>query len=164
MWSSEMAAFIDQKPQTRTASQVRAAFLKCVPPVIAPENDLRVSHHERSITISITWHPDKTRPRENQGDTYLDCAVIGDVFFILHIQLNVAKRGIGLGDSLYKAMIDVASEIGCREIRQAPSGWTGFGETREDYLVRRGWLVDGLEVFIDLSRTGTYRASRRPGK
>ncbi len=72
--------------------------------------------------------------------------IIGDVFYLLSIQIPAEFRGAGHGERLYRLMEVVARVFGCREIRQTPSGWTVTGETRQSYLVRRGWVIDGNEV------------------
>jgi hypothetical protein len=76
--------------------------------------------------------------------------IIGDVFYLLSIYIPENRRGEGHGDHLYRICENVAAEIGCREIRQTPSGWTPSGETRRSYLHRRGWrdCIDSqCEVF-----------------
>ncbi len=72
--------------------------------------------------------------------------IIGDVFYLLSIEIPAEFRGASYGDRLYRLMENAASAFGCREIRQTPSGWTRTGETRQSYLVRRGWVPDGVEV------------------
>jgi GNAT superfamily N-acetyltransferase len=73
--------------------------------------------------------------------------VIGDVFYLLSIAIPQRRRGKGHGDSLYRILEQIAAELGCRQSRQTPSGWTPTGETRRSYLNRRGWENDGAEVF-----------------
>jgi len=73
--------------------------------------------------------------------------IIGDIFYLLDISLPEDQRGKGLGEKLYKMMEEIATEHGCKQIRQTPSGWTNSGEKRESYLLRRGWLKDGGEVY-----------------
>ena len=73
--------------------------------------------------------------------------IIGDVFYLLSIHLPNGYRGKGYGDSLYMAVERIAADVGCRQIRQTPSGNTSTGETRQSYLNRRGWSNDGIEVF-----------------
>jgi len=86
------------------------------------------------------WHP------------YWDANIIGDTFYLLSIQIPQEMRGRGEGARLYVAIEQVARDAGCREIRQTPSGWTGTGETRMSYLLRRGWERDGNEVFKSLRK------------
>jgi GNAT superfamily N-acetyltransferase len=72
------------------------------------------------------------------------------ICYLLDIKLQEKHRGQGYGDALYKILEEVARELGCSQIRQTPSGWTRTGETRKDYLMRRGWLNGGIEVFKEL--------------
>jgi hypothetical protein len=65
--------------------------------------------------------------------------VIRDVFYLLSIHIPYSRRGEGHGDHLYRICENIAVEIGCREIRQTPSGWLLNGKTRRSYLHRRGW-------------------------
>lgn len=77
--------------------------------------------------------------------------IIGDVFYLLTISIPQRRRGKGHGATLYKVLEQIAAELGCREIRQTPSGWAPTGEDRRSYLNRRGWENDGAEVFKRLS-------------
>lgn len=84
---------------------------------------------------------------------YWTANVIDDVFYLLSIFLPHAMRGKGLGNQLYEIITDIAHELGCREIRQTPSGTTTTGESRLRYLIRRDWWPDGgQEVMKKLSR------------
>ncbi len=82
-----------------------------------------------------------------QDATYWDANVIGSKFYLLHIQIVREYRGKGHGAALYEIIERIAAELGCREVRQHPSGTTSAGETRRSYLERRGWTSDGIEVF-----------------
>ncbi len=77
----------------------------------------------------------------------------GDVFYLLSIRLSLDLRGSGLGSQLYGVIERIAAAAGCHRIQQTPSGWVRTGETRMDYLKRRGWLVcdNEVEVYKDLS-------------
>lgn len=82
--------------------------------------------------------------------THWDANIVKNVFYLLHIQIAKKFRGQGHGDALYKIIEHIADECGCCAIRQHPSGNTQTGETRRDYLLRRGWLPNGVEVYKPL--------------
>lgn len=83
-------------------------------------------------------------------ETYFHTNVDGDVLYLLTIQVAEHFRGRGYGDRLYDIVEDLAVDLGCREVRQTPSGWTTTKETRRSYLNRRGWIDDGAEVYKEL--------------
>jgi len=85
------------------------------------------------------------------GSTHFDVNVIGPMFFLLHIEVVKYNRGRGMGEKLYGVLTSIAAELQCSEIRQTPSGKTHTGESRMDYLLRRGWSRDGNEVFKSLA-------------
>jgi len=85
--------------------------------------------------------------RDAAGYTFWDANVIDGVFYLLSIALPPYACGRGLGSALYEILTEIAADLGCREIRQTPSGWTHNGESRLDYLLRRGWEQDGRECF-----------------
>jgi GNAT superfamily N-acetyltransferase len=76
------------------------------------------------------------------------------VFFLLSIQLDEQFRGVGNGEQLYNTLTEIAREIGCREIRQSPSGRTATKQSRVAYLRKRGWVSDGCEAFKSLIACG----------
>lgn len=88
------------------------------------------------------------RPRRPFG-TYWDANIIKDVFYLLHIQIDKKLRGKGHGAQLYEIIERIAQELKCRRIVQHPSGATINGETRRQYLNRRGWRDFGVEVYKD---------------
>lgn len=90
-----------------------------------------------------------THEMRHGDDSYAQWNInlIGDVFYVLSLSIPPRRRGKGHGDSLYRVLEQIAKEFGCREIRQTPSGWTPRGDTRRQYLNRRGWQNDGAEVF-----------------
>lgn len=67
--------------------------------------------------------------------------VQGLTLYLLHIRLRSSDRGKGLGSGLYSAIEEIAYQLGCARIEQTPSGWTPDGDTRANYLKRRGWLL-----------------------
>jgi hypothetical protein len=71
------------------------------------------------------------------------------ILYLLEIELPAFLRGKGHGAKLYDAVVEIARRLELREVRQTPSGWVHTGESREDWLLRRGWTADssGREVF-----------------
>lgn len=69
--------------------------------------------------------------------------------YLLEIELPEFLRGHGHGSSLYDRVMEIARRFEMKEVRQTPSGWTYRGESRENWLLRRGWseCEDGREVF-----------------
>ena len=63
----------------------------------------------------------------------------GKVAYLVQIELDENKKGLGLGEKMYKSIEDIARELGCNILRQHASGWTFRGEPRENYLIRRGY-------------------------
>ena len=63
----------------------------------------------------------------------------GTTHFFMQIELDENKKGLGLGEKMYKSIEDIARELGCNILRQHASGWTFRGEPRENYLIRRGY-------------------------
>lgn len=90
----------------------------------------------------------ETIPR---GSTYLDINILGDVFYLLHIEVQREDRGKGYGNRLYEMLTDIAKNLGCRRIEQTPSGRTWRGETRASYLERRGWVLENDVAYKDLN-------------
>jgi len=76
---------------------------------------------------------------------YFSANVLGDTFYLVFIQIERQHRGKGLGEKLYDAIVQLAGRFGCKEVRQTPSG--GWNEqTREAYLVKRGWEMEEDEA------------------
>lgn len=67
------------------------------------------------------------------------------VCYLVHLRLREEQRGQGHGADLYERLVRLAGELGCATIQQTPSGSTPRGESRQDYLVRRGWKVCGKQ-------------------
>lgn len=86
-------------------------------------------------------------PADNQRrGTHFDANIDGPVFYLLEIGIADELRGQGLGEHLYEIIEQIATEAGCEKISQMPSGAAVTGESREDYLFRRGWIRGGNEV------------------
>lgn len=83
------------------------------------------------------------RISEMKDSTHFDIQVIGHSCYILHIELDKQERGRGIGWSLYDAIHCFARNIGSKRIIQNPSGWTPKGETRREYLLKRGYIPSG---------------------
>ena len=89
------------------------------------------------------------------GTTHFDIQLIGDICYILWVELEKDKRGRGYGWKLYETIHHFARDLKLAKVRQTPSG--GFiidgkiKETRRDYLLKRGYVPCGeLEVEIAL--------------
>lgn len=87
---------------------------------------------------------------DHRTDLYIDLNICGKICYLLSIEIPPVLRGQGYGHQLYAAMERLATAAGCTEIRQTPSGRTHKGGTRREYLNRRGWIDDGLEVMKTL--------------
>jgi len=83
------------------------------------------------------------RPVPRQLGTGFDLNVVDAVCYLLDIRLEERHRGQGHGSALYELLVQVAAALGCSEIRQTPSGTTMRGESRQDWLLRRGWKTCG---------------------
>jgi len=88
----------------------------------------------------------------HERGTNLDVIIVEKTLYLCSITLDECYRGQGHGAALYKALEDIAADIGCGEIRQSPGGLTVTGETRRDYLLRRGWIEDQHEVYKIVAR------------
>ncbi len=86
----------------------------------------------------------------HRGPLSYDINIIGPIFYLLKIQLIPTLRGQGIGSAAYAGFCHAARDLGCREIRQTPSGTTCRGETRMEWCLRRGWLRKGCEAYISL--------------
>ena len=108
------------------------------------------SHQElRPRWLYLGYHTRIPRSINNDGTTHFTINVIYGIFYLLYVEIEPTERGKGYGDQLYTLLEQVASDLGCREFRQTPSGTTRGGETRRDYLLRRHWLpiTGSVEVF-----------------
>jgi hypothetical protein len=121
-------------------------------PGYAPQHSL-----ESHVAPCNTWIGYRTSPQVHPfGTTHFDVNITESAsepltFYLLHIELEAALRGIGLGARLYELLTEIARELDCKRIVQTPSGWTPSGETRDAYLQRRGWLPLGnYEVYKPL--------------
>lgn len=67
------------------------------------------------------------------------------ILYLIFIQVAPEHRGKGHGEQLYDLIVEFARRLGCKEVRQTPSGgWEG--QSREAYLVKRGWFMVGNEA------------------
>ena len=82
--------------------------------------------------------------------TRFDVNVLHGVFYVLDIRIDASKRGKGHGDALYNVLESIGRDAGCSRIQMTPSGWTHTGESRMDYMLRRGYREFGTEVVKDL--------------
>lgn len=95
--------------------------------------------------LVIGWTADGRATHDRT--TYFDMHKIEGRLYLLHIEINEAHRGKGLGEMLYRIVEDIGIELGCDEIWQTPSGRTTTGESRMDYVVRKlGYSANGIEA------------------
>lgn len=92
-----------------------------------------------------------TKSHQLEGTTYFNVNVVNGIFFILEISVDPPLRGRGHGDALYKILEEIAAEAGCHKVQMTASGWCETGETRMDYLLRRGYTKFGIEVMKDIA-------------
>lgn len=95
------------------------------------ESDKIVAHNVMDRQLFLAYNVEK--------DYHWHANVVGDVFYIGKLTIPDSMRGKGIGHRLYETLERVATALGCRRIQQTPVGQTPSGESRLDYLVRRGW-------------------------
>lgn len=101
--------------------------------------------------ICVGYRSNMERINDVRGNTNFDIQLVDDVCYILSIELEKNKRGQGIGWSLYEVIHNFAREFGSKKVRQTPSGWTGQGKTRREYLLNRGYSSFGnyeLELIL----------------
>ncbi|MEK6847168.1 MAG: GNAT family N-acetyltransferase [Nanoarchaeota archaeon] len=74
-----------------------------------------------------------------QGSTHFDLNLIGNICYLLHIELGKEARGNGYGKQMYDSVEDFAKAVGCDRVRMMPFGRTATGESRRSYLHRKGY-------------------------
>jgi GNAT superfamily N-acetyltransferase len=89
------------------------------------------------------------------GTTHFDIQIIGNICYILWLELERDKRGTGDGWKLYETVHQFARDARMKSVRQTPSGGFIHGgkmiETRREYLLKRGYAPFGeLEVELAL--------------
>jgi len=62
-----------------------------------------------------------------------------DTCYIAWIEIEDLYKGTGLGAELYSIAEEMARQCACRRIVMHPSGRTFTGESRRDYVLRRGY-------------------------
>ena len=70
---------------------------------------------------------------------YFDLNIIGDICYLLHIELEKKFRGKGYGRQIYSCVEEFARRERCSRVRMMPSGTTFSGETRRDYMHKLGY-------------------------
>src|SRR5262245_16101392 len=86
--------------------------------------------------------------------------VPGGIMYLLNIEIPKEHRGQYHGEALYLAVVRFAVVVECYQVRQTPSGVTGTGRSRKSYLVDRGWVPDGREVYFTLNSKGSHDGSK----
>jgi len=72
--------------------------------------------------------------------THFDLQLGDNICYILWIEVKKSKRGNGYGWELYDTVHKFARDLGSKVVRLTPSGWTWSGESRRDYLLRKGYV------------------------
>jgi len=85
-------------------------------------------------------------------NTHFDVNIIDDIFYLLGISISKEYRGKGHGNDLYVVLENIAREFGCSKIQMNPSGETQTGDSRKNYLLKRGYNETGIEVYKDLQK------------
>lgn len=90
------------------------------------------------------------RSRMGDSGTSFDLNYYEDIrtLYILYLQIDASQRGKGHGSQLYEIICNIAKELDCLVVEQTPSGWTPSGDTRVNYLIRRGWTMFRTGVAI----------------
>lgn len=92
-----------------------------------------------AVTISY-----RTKNGSHFGTTHLSIQVEGCTCYIVGIGLDPQYRGVGLGEELYQIAENIAVRSGCTRVVTHGSGKTAKGDTRKNYLKRRGYTdIDG---------------------
>ena len=73
------------------------------------------------------------------GSTRFDLNIIGDICYLLHIELEKSFRGKGYGRQLYSCVEEFARRERCSKVVMMPSGTTFSGEDRREYLHKLGY-------------------------
>ena len=82
--------------------------------------------------------------------THFHVNIIDGVLYVLSIGVSEENRGKGHGDKLYQILEHIAKDAGCKKVQMTASGRTKTGESRKDYLLRRGYKELGNEVYKDV--------------
>ena len=102
-----------------------------------------------SKDICLGYRTTAEKVNEILGTTYFYIHLIDDICYILYIELEKNKRGVGDGWSLYESIHSFSKEFGSKIVRQTPSGQTFHGKTRKNYLLDRGYIPFG-ETEVEL--------------
>lgn len=106
----------------------------------------------RGDKIRLVYRTTEDIPEIVKGSTHLDMEFwFPRLCFLNSIEVREEERGKGMGHKLYLTCEEIARSLGCERLCQIPSGVIvvngKFVETREDYLVRRGYSrVEGGQV------------------
>lgn len=103
--------------------------------------------YNRYGDLKIVVKSNKMYIKYSQLFFYWTANIIDNVFYLLEIYIHPLLRGKGHGNRLYEIITHIAKNLNCVKIQQTPSGTTWNNETRLNYLLRRGWLKCGSEVY-----------------
>jgi len=82
--------------------------------------------------------------------TCFDIEFIGDICYILHIEIEPKERGKGNGRKFYSAVENIARDYGSGRIRTTASGTMPDGRSKTEYMESMGYsrvekAVKGVE-------------------
>lgn len=94
--------------------------------------------------IRLEYRTTEDVPEKVKDSTHLDIEFwFPRLSFLNSIGLKEEERGKGIGSKLYITTEDISRKLGCEILSQIPTGIIivdgKFIETREDYLLRRGY-------------------------
>ena len=144
--------------QRRTKDERRVREIARRHPLYEDKHYVRVLRDNKDKDhIFITWMSTESRIEEQVVHLDLEIEELsihreGQLVFEKTIILNGIgvdrdERGKGYGVMLYNMVEEIGRLFGCVRYEQTPSGWTHTGETRESWLLRRGFQKDGNVVF-----------------
>tara|TARA_Y100000310_G_scaffold338856_1_gene429715 strand:- start:843 stop:1271 length:429 start_codon:yes stop_codon:yes gene_type:complete len=88
--------------------------------------------------VSVSYRTSEKTGKEHFTTTFFDIQLIGDICYLLDINLEESLRGQGAGWEMYETVHQFAKIIGSTSVRQFPSGWPIHDKTR----TRRAYLLD----------------------
>ena len=104
---------------------------------------IHVHPFKESWYVSVKFFIPYMMPGENSlEDSHegINLQFDNKTMYLNHIQIQKRFWWRGIGSHLYQQVIKLCQLLGLECVIQTPSGWTGTGETRKDYLLRHGWM------------------------
>ena len=104
--------------------------------------DVKATKEDSAVWVgySTVWVGYSTVEKHRTSwETGFDVELADDNCYLLSINLSPLWRGKGHGWELYQVVERAAARLGCKRVVMTASGTTYRGETRMDYLLRRGY-------------------------